>query len=211
MTGPTSGRGDPGGREIGTLYVTGDPAVDDLVNRDGTALLVGMLLDQQVPMEMAFRGPATLRARLGRFDAATIAAMDVDAFVAACCTRPAIHRYPAVMARRIHTLSERLVTDFAGQGDNVWKAAATADDLYATLRSLPGYGEEKARILVAILGKRMGVHPPGWRGVAGKFGEDTPRSIADSSSAETLARVREWKRAQRRARLDKQDRPLPRR
>jgi uncharacterized HhH-GPD family protein len=200
-----------GGGAGSTLYITGDAAADGLLNRDGTALLVGMLLDQQVPMEVAFRGPATLRERLGRFDAATIAALEVDDFVAVCCGRPAIHRFPAVMARRIHALAARLVGDFGGRGENVWAGAATAEDLYTTLRSLPGYGEEKSRILIAVLGKRMGVRPPGWRDVAGKFGDDVPRSVADSSSAEALAQVREWKRAQRLARLDKQDRPLSRR
>jgi uncharacterized HhH-GPD family protein len=192
----------------GTLYITGDAAADELVNTDGTALLVGMLLDQQVPMEAAFRGPATLRERLGGLDAAAIAAMDVDAFVAVCCERPAIHRFPAVMARRIHELCGRLVVDHDGRGEDVWNGVDDAKALYARLRALPGYGDEKARIFVAILGKRMGVRPRGWRQVAGKFGEDTPRSVADSSSPAALARVREWKRAQKAARLDRQDRPL---
>jgi uncharacterized HhH-GPD family protein len=192
----------------GTLFITGDPAADELLNVDGTALLVGMLLDQQVPMEVAFRGPATLRQRLGGFDAPLIAGTDVDELVALCCGPPAVHRFPAVMARRIHALCSRLVEDFGGAGENVWAGVRDAPELYRRLRSLPGFGDEKARILVAVLGKRMGVRPRGWKAVAGKFGERTPRSVADCSSPATLAEVRQWKRAQRAANLDKQDRPL---
>lgn len=192
----------------GTLYITGDPAADELLNTDGTALLVGMLLDQQVPMEVAFNGPAKLRQRLGTFDAAAIAAMDVDEFVAICCERPAIHRFCGVMGRRIHALCERLVADFGGRAEHVWATAKTAEQLYATLRTLPGFGEEKSRIFIALLGKRMGVRPRGWKQVAGKFGEATPRSVADSSSPANLAKVRTWKQAQKAAKLDKQDRAL---
>jgi len=192
----------------GTLYITGDPAADELLNTDGTALLIGMLLDQQVPMEWAFAGPATLRARLGHLDAARIAAMDEDAFVAVCCTRPAIHRFPAVMGRRIHALSRSLVERFDGHGEQVWAGVADGAELYARLRTLPGYGEEKAKIFVAILGKRMGVQPVGWRRAAGPFGDDVPRSVADITDAETLAKVRGWKQSAKAAKRDKQDRPL---
>ncbi len=191
-----------------TIYITGDPAADELLNTDGTALLIGMLLDQQVPMEWAFAGPATLQARLGHLDAGRIAAMDEDAFVAVCCTKPAIHRFPAVMGRRIHTLCHELVDRFDGHGEQVWAGVADGAELYARLRTLPGYGDEKARIFVAILGKRMGVQPTGWRAAAGPFGDDVPRSVADIGDAETLAKVRGWKQAAKAARRDKQDRPL---
>jgi uncharacterized HhH-GPD family protein len=192
----------------GTLYITGDAAADGLLNRDGTALLIGMLLDQQVPMEWAFTGPATLKARLGHLDARRIAAMDVDEFVAVCCAKPAIHRFPAALGRRVHALCTILATDYGGRGANVWKGVTTGRQLYERLRLLPGYGEEKARIFVAILGKTQGVTPEGWREAAGKFGEDIPRSVADSIGPESLAAVREWKRAQKAAQRDKQDRPL---
>lgn len=192
----------------GTLYITGNPDADALLNTDGTALLIGMLLDQQVPMEVAFNGPTKILQRLGRFDAATIAATDLDEFVAICCQPPAIHRFGAVMARRTHAVCERLVIDFDGRAENIWTGVKTADELYQRLRTLPGFGEEKARIFVALLGKRMGVRPKGWKDVAGKFGESTPRSVADSSSPASLAKVREWKKAQKAAKLDKQDRPL---
>jgi uncharacterized HhH-GPD family protein len=192
----------------GSLMITGDPAADELLNTDGTALLIGMLLDQQVPMEVAFHGPDTLRRRLGHLEASRIAEMPEDDLVRMCCDKPAIHRFPAVMGRRIHALCAVLTADYGGRGDNVWRDVATGGELYHRLRSLPGYGDEKSRIFVALLGKRQGVQPSGWREAAGKFGDDTPRSVADSSSPETLAAVRQWKRAQKAARLDKQDRPL---
>jgi uncharacterized HhH-GPD family protein len=112
------------------------------------------------------------------------------------------------MARRIQALCGVLTTDYRGRGEQVWTGVTTGDELYARLRALPGFGDEKSRIFIAILGKRVGVQPTGWRDAAGKFGDDTPRSVADSTSAETLAAVRQWKRAQRAAKLDKQDRPL---
>ncbi len=192
----------------GTLFITGNAAADALLNTDGTALLIGMLLDQQVPMEVAFRGPSTLLRRLGHLDPTAIAAMDIDDFLAVCCQVPAIHRYCGVMGRRIHQLCQQLVADYDGRGENVWLGVKSADELYARLRALAGYGDEKSRIFIAILGKRMGVRPRGWKATANKFGETTPRSVADSTSTATLAEVREWKRAQRAAQLDKQDRPM---
>lgn len=192
----------------GTLFITGDASADALLNTDGTALLIGMLLDQQVPMEVAFRGPSTLLRRLGHLDPTAIAAMDIDDFLAVCCQVPAIHRYCGVMGRRVHQLCQQLVAHYDGRGENVWLGVKSADELYARLRSLAGYGDEKSRIFIAILGKRIGVRPRGWKATAGKFGETTPRSVADSTSTATLAKVREWKRAQRAAQLDKQDRPM---
>ena len=192
----------------GTLYITGDTDADGLLNTDGTALLIGMLLDQQVPMEWAFAGPATLRARLGHLDAARIAAMDQEAFVDVCCEKPAIHRFPASMGRRVHDLCGALVADHLGQGEHLWAGIADGATLYARLRELPGYGDEKAKIFIAILGKRMGVQPAGWREAAGKFGDDVPRSVADITDPVSLGLVREWKKAQKAAKKDKQDRPL---
>jgi uncharacterized HhH-GPD family protein len=192
----------------GTLYITGDAQADGLLNADGTALLIGMLLDQQVPMEWAFTGPATLHRRLGHLDAGRIAEMDVEDFVAVCCQKPAIHRFPAALGRRIHALCEVLVRDHGGRGDGVWAGVDDGAELYRRLRALPGYGDEKARIFVAILGKTQGVTPAGWREAAGRFGDDIPRSVADVTGPESLARVREWKRAQKAVQRDKQDRPL---
>ena len=193
----------------GTLFITGERDADRLLNTDGLALLLGMLLDQQVPMEWAFRGPATLRERLGHLDAPRIAAMDPEAFVTVCCAKPAIHRFPAAMGRRAHELCAALTARYGGKADNVWKGVRTGDELYARLRELPGYGEEKAKIFLALLAKRQGVAPAGWREAAGKFGDDVPRSEADIFDDASLGQVREWKRAQKAAKKDKQDRPLP--
>jgi uncharacterized HhH-GPD family protein len=160
-------------------------------------------------MEWAFAGPTTLRSRLGQIDATRIAAMPEEELVAVCCEKPAIHRFPAVMGRRIHALCAALASRFGGRGEGVWTGVADGDELLERLRSLPGFGDEKARIFVAVLGKRLGVRPPGWVEAAGVFGDAVPRSIADIDSPESLARVKAWKKAQRAAGKDKQDRALP--
>lgn len=192
----------------GTLYITGDADADALLNTDGTALLIGMLLDQQVPMEWAFAGPATLRARLGHLDAARIAAMPAEDFVAVCSDKPAIHRFPGSMGARIHELCTVLATEYDGRGEQVWAGARSGDELYRRLRALPGYGDEKSRIFLALLAKRMGVRPRGWTTAAAPFSDRTPRSVADIDSPATLVKVREWKKAAKAAKRDKQDRPV---
>jgi uncharacterized HhH-GPD family protein len=195
----------------GDLYITGDAEKDGLLNRDGTALLIGMQLDQQVPMEWAFMGPNTLKQRLGHLDASRIAAMDEDQFVAVCCDKPAIHRFPAVMGRRIHAMCVVLADRYGGQPERLWETAKSGTDCYARLRELPGYGEEKAQIFVALLAKRFGVRPKGWKSAAGLFADQQPRTIADCHDEASLARVREWKRIQREAKKDKQGRDLTQR
>lgn len=192
----------------GTLYITGDTDADALLNENGAALLIGMLLDQQVPMEWAFAGPATLRARLGHLDPRKIAALDQESFVTICCEKPAIHRFPASMGRRIHEMCAALVADFDGRAENVWEGVSTGAELYARLRTLPGYGDEKAKIFIALLAKRFGVTPTGWKEAAGVFSDSNPRSVADISSPTTLAKVREWKKAAKAAKRDKQDRAV---
>ena len=194
----------------GDLFITGDADADALLNRDPNALMIGMLLDQQVPLEWAFRGPATLRERLGHLDAARIAAMDVDELVAVACAVPAIHRFPAVMARRIHALCEALVAEWDGRADALWADAPDGRVLARRIRSLPGFGPEKTQIFVALLAKRFGVRPDGWERAAGVFADDRPRTIADCDGPAGLAAVRAWKAAQKAAGKDKQDRPLPR-
>jgi uncharacterized HhH-GPD family protein len=193
----------------GTLYITGDAASDTLLNTDANALLIGMLLDQQVPMEWAFAGPATLKQRLGHLDPKKIAAMDVDDFVAICSEKPAIHRFPGSMGKRIHAVCEALVADYKGNAVNIWKGVESGDELYRRLRELPGYGDEKSKIFVAILGKRMNVQPRDWQTAAGVFGDAVPRSVADIDGPEALGKVREWKQAQKAAKKDKQGRPAP--
>ena len=195
----------------GTLYITGRSESDALLNDDPLALLIGMQLDQQVPMEWAFMGPNTLKQRLGHLDVGLIAAMDEEDFVAVCCDKPAIHRFPAVMGRRIHAMCVVLADRYGGGPDQLWATAKTGAELYGRLRELPGYGEEKAQIFVALLAKRFGVRPKGWKAAAGVFADDEPRTIADCRDPESLARVREWKRIQREAKKDKQGRELPQR
>lgn len=191
----------------GSLAVTGDPAADALVNEDPLALLIGMLLDQQVPMEWAFRGPATLRERLGHLDAAKVAAMDPDDVVAAAAEKPAIHRFPKAMGARIHALCRHVDENYDGDASRIWADAdeVGARTVFERLLALPGYGEEKARIMVAILAKRFGVRPAGWEKMAGPFADDQPRSVADIDGPESLARVRDWKKAKKAAGKTKQD------
>ena len=192
----------------GTLFITGDPDADGLLNTDGTALLIGMLLDQQVPMEWAFAGPQKIRQRLGHLDASRIAAMPEDEFVAVCSTPPAIHRFPGSMGKRTHQLCTVLDRRYEGDGARLWEGVTSGAVLFARLRELPGYGEEKSQIFLALLAKRLGVRPRGWKTAAGKFADSTPRSVADIHDPVSLAKVREWKKAQKAAKRDKQDRPL---
>jgi len=190
----------------GTLHITGDADADRLLNTDPLALLIGMLLDQQVPMEWAFKGPALLKERLGgELDANKIAAMDSEELVAVFCQKPALHRFPASMARRAHEMCVAIANDYGGDAAAIWEGAKTGDELFARLRALPGYGEEKSKIFVAILAKRMGVRPQGWEQVAGPFADPEPRSVADIDSPEALEKVRQWKKAKKAAGKTKQD------
>ena len=192
----------------GTLYITGDAAADKLLNSNGTALLIGMLLDQQVPMEWAFKGPATIKERLGHLDPKKISLIDVEDFVSMCCEKPAIHRFPASMSRRIHELCCIIARDYKNKGENMWAGVTDAAVLTERLRVLPGFGEEKAQIFIALLGKRMGVVPKNWKTEAGVFSDINPRTVADITSPETLLMVRTWKKAEKAAARDKQSRPL---
>ena len=180
------------------IPVTGDPEADRLLAENPLALLIGMLLDQQVPMEWAFRGPFTLRQRLGGLDATAIAAMSPDALEAVFRAKPALHRFPGSMAKRTHALCQHLVDEYGGDAGAVWRGVTSGDELYARLVALPGFGPEKAKIFQALLAKRLEVRPDGWERAAAPFSDDTPRSVADIDSPETLARVRDWKRTQKR-------------
>ncbi len=177
--------------------VTGDPDVDRLLVADPLALLIGMLLDQQVPMEWAFRAPYTLRTRLGGLDASAIAAMDPAELEAVFREKPALHRYPAAMAKRTHALCAVIVEEYGGDAARIWRGVRDAGVLWDRLRALPGFGEEKARIFMALLAKRMGRKPAGWEELAKPFSDEQPRSVADIDSRESFARVRAWKQAQK--------------
>jgi uncharacterized HhH-GPD family protein len=180
-----------------TFPITGDPAADQLLIDDPLALLIGMLLDQQVPMSWAFRGPASLSARLGGLDATKIASMAEDDVVAAFRDKPALHRFPGSMGKRTHALCCVIVDEYDGDAASIWRGVDDPKVVLARLEALPGYGTEKAKILLAVLGKRFGLAPAGWEKVAKPFGDATPRSAADVDSPEALQRVRAWKKEQK--------------
>jgi uncharacterized HhH-GPD family protein len=179
------------------IPVTGDPAADELLVEDPLALLIGMLLDQQVPMEWAFKGPHTLQERLGGLDCAAIAAMSPDELKDVFAAKPALHRYPGSMATRTHALCAAIVDDYGGDPASIWKDADSGEDLLQRLKALPGFGEEKSKIFLALLGKRLGVAPAGWEKAAKPYSDATKRSVADIDSPEALAEVRAWKKAQK--------------
>ena len=178
-----------------SLYLSGDAAADDLLSTDPLALLIGMVLDQQVPLEKAFKSPFDLKERLGgALEAAALASMDPDPLAAVFAERPALHRFPRSMAGRVQELCTLIVDSYDGDAAAVWTSAADGKELLANVRALPGFGEQKARIFVALLGKQLGVRPTGWEKASGPFGEaGSFRSVADIDSPETLAKVRQYK------------------
>lgn len=188
-----------------SFFITGDPEADALLGREPLALLIGMLLDQQVSMELAFAGPLKLHQRLGGLDATAIASMDAETFAAVCCERPSIHRFPGSMAKRTQALCQVLVDDYGGKAEGVWKGVRTGDELVKRLEALPGFGKEKSRIFASVLGKRLGVRPEGWQEAAAPFSDAQRRSVADAVDEETLAEVRVWKRAKKAAGKQKTD------
>ena len=184
--------------------ITNDDEANAFLVDDPLALVLGMLLDQQVPMEWAFRAPFTLSQRLGdRFTAPAIATMDPEDLVAVFCEKPALHRYPAAMARRAHDVCTHIVEHHQGDPARIWKGVRSGEALYERVSALPGFGEEKAKIFVALLAKRFGKQPAGWAEAVAPFGDDQPRSAADVSSKEAFAEVRAWKKAQKAAKKSK--------
>ena len=184
------------------LQLSQDAEADALLDRDPLALMIGMLLDQQVPMEHAFWAPAELARRLGRdhLDARELAGHDPDALIEVFATPRALHRYPRSMAGRVQALCKALVERYDGDVTAVWSDAADGRELLRRLKALPGFGEQKAQIFTALLGKQRGVTPPGWREAAGGYGEDgVHRSVADVVDAASLGRVREYKQQQKAA------------
>ncbi|MCG5219552.1 HhH-GPD-type base excision DNA repair protein [Streptosporangium sp. KLBMP 9127] len=174
---------------------------DELLGRNPLALLIGMLLDQQVAMEWAFTGPYTIAERLGHdLTAEELAGYDPEAFAELLARKPAVHRYPSSMAKRVQQLAAYLVDHYDGSAEGLWRDAADGRELYRRLTALPGFGRQKAQIFLALLGKQMGVRPPGWREAAGAYGEDGSfRSVADVIDDDSLARVRAAKQEAKRA------------
>lgn len=180
-----------------TLHLTGDPDADALLSRDPLALLLGMLLDQQFPMERAFAGPHVLTQRLGHEPTATeLADYDPEALANLFAQPPVVHRYPRSMAGRVQALCRLLVERYDCDAAGLWRDAGSGTELARRIGGLPGFGQQKAKIFVALLGKQYGVTPTGWREAAGSYGEEgSRRSIADVTGAESLAEVRASKRA----------------
>lgn len=178
------------------LHIAQEPAADALLADSPLALLLGMLLDQQIPMEKAFKGPQVLLERLGSLDAPTIAAAEPEAFAALVARTPAVHRFPGSMAKRLQDLCAALVEHYDGRAEAIWEGAADGHELLRRLEALPGFGRQKAQIFVALLGKQLGVRPPGWREAAGGYGEEGAlRSVADVTGPETLQQVRAYKQS----------------
>ncbi|MFE2544162.1 HhH-GPD-type base excision DNA repair protein [Actinacidiphila glaucinigra] len=185
-----------------TLHLAQQPEADALLSRSPLAALVGMLLDQQIPMEWAFSGPWTIAQRMGRddLDAGEIAAFDPEAFSELLSQKPAVHRYPGSMAKRVQQLCQYLVEHYDGDAGGVWRDVSDGRELLARLNELPGFGKQKAQIFLALLGKQLGVTPEGWREAAGAYGErDSHRSVADITGPESLDKVRAFKQEQKRA------------
>jgi uncharacterized HhH-GPD family protein len=187
---------------VPTLRIAQDDAADELLGRDPLALLIGMLLDQLFPMERAFGAPRLLAERLGvdELSAAALAEADPDALTRVFQGPPALHRYPGSMAGRTQELCRLLVERYDGRADNLWADAPDGATLLRRLRELPGFGAQKSKIFLALLGKQYGVTPPGWREAAGDYGsEGSRRSVADITGPETLAEVRAFKQEQKQA------------
>lgn len=179
------------------LHITGDELSDALLARDANALLIGMVLDQQVTMEKAFAGPAVIAERMGgRLDVQAIADADPDLFGALCAQRPAIHRFPGAMAKRVQATCQVLADKYGGDAANIWSGVDSGAELRARIAALPGFGAQKAAIFTALLGKQYGVQPAGWREAAGAYGEaGSHRSVADVVDQESLDKVRASKKA----------------
>ncbi|MDQ1746275.1 MAG: hypothetical protein QOD07_538 [Frankiaceae bacterium] len=178
------------------LCLAQNPDADKLLSESPLALLIGMVLDQQIPLEWAFTGPLTLTQRLGRdLDAADLASRDPDALAKAFSTPPALHRFPGSMAGRVQDMCRLIVEQYGGDPTRIWSEATDGKDLLRRIQALPGFGVQKAKIFVALLGKQYGVRPKGWREAAGDFGVDRSyKSIADIRDQASLEKVRAFKK-----------------
>lgn len=176
------------------IHITDDAAADELLTTNPFALLAGMMLDQQYPMEHAFQGPHKVLARFGSFDPASIAAADPEQFAALCSTTPAIHRFPGSMAGRLQGLARIVAEEYDGDASRIWADAADGKDLAKRLQALPGFGAQKVRIFVALLAKQMGIRPDGWEKVAGDYALEGYRSVADVVDPGSLQKVRDHKK-----------------
>ena len=182
------------------IQIAQDEAADKVLSEDPFALLMGMLLDQQFPMERAFAGPAKVLERFGSLDPAEIAAADPDEFAALCSTPPAVHRFPGSMATRIQALAAHVVDEYDGRTDRLWTEAGSGRELLRRLQAIPGFGKQKSQIFVALVGKQLGVQPEGWAEAAGDYAEPGSfRSVADVVDGTSLEKVRAFKKEKKAA------------
>ncbi len=181
------------------IHITGDDAADQVLTDNPFALLVGMMLDQQYPMEHAFRGPAKVLERFGNVDPEAIAAADPEEFASLCTTPPAVHRFPGSMAARMQELAALVCREYDGRTERLWTEAGDAQDLMKRLLALPGFGKQKARIFMALLAKQLDVRPAGWEQAVGDYALDGYRSVADVVDPESLQKVRDHKKQQKAA------------
>ncbi len=182
-----------------SLNITGDPAADQVLDDSPFALLAGMMLDQQYPMEHAFRGPAKVLDRFGSLDPATIAGADPEEFATMAATTPAIHRFPGSMATKLQALARIVTDEYDGDASRIWTEAADARDLLRRMTALPGFGTQKAQIFIALLAKQRGVRPDGWEQVVGDYALDGHRSVADVVDGASLQKVRDFKKQKKAA------------
>ncbi|GGO69402.1 HhH-GPD-type base excision DNA repair protein [Nocardioides deserti] len=187
------------------IHITGDDTADRVLTEDPFALLVGMMLDQQYPMEHAFRGPAKVLERFGTLEPARIAAADPEEFAALCSTPPAIHRFPGSMATRLQALAALVEEKYDGRTERLWTEATTGKDLLKRVQELPGFGKQKAQIFVALLAKQLGVRPEGWEQAVGDYALEGYRSVADVVDGDSLQKVRDFKKEKKAAAKAKAD------
>jgi uncharacterized HhH-GPD family protein len=181
------------------IHITGDDHADQVLTDDPFALLVGMMLDQQYPMEHAFRGPAKVLDRFGTLDPSRIAAADPEEFAALCATPPAIHRFPGSMAARLQALAALVEEKYDGRTERLWTEATTGKELLARVMEMPGFGKQKAQIFVALLAKQLDVRPEGWEQAVGAYAEEGHRSVADVVDEASLQKVRDYKKQKKAA------------
>ncbi len=182
-----------------SLHISGDPAADRVLDESPFALLAAMMLDQQYPMEHAFRGPLKILVRLGSIEPAAIADADPEEFAAMAAATPAIHRFPGSMAARLQQLARMVVEDYDGDASRVWTQSRDGRDLLKRVMALPGFGKQKSQIFVALLAKQLDVRPDGWEAAAGDYALAGHRSVADVVDALTLQKVRDFKKASKAA------------
>jgi uncharacterized HhH-GPD family protein len=180
------------------IHITGDPKADEVL-ADPFALLVGMLLDQQFPMERAFAGPAKILERFGTLEPAAVAAAAPEPFAELCATPPAIHRYGRSMAGRVQALASQVVEQYGGDASRIWTEATSGADLVQRVMALPGFGKQKAQIFTALVAKQLGVRPEGWEQAVGDYSLDGYRSVADVVDEDSLAKVRAFKKEKKAA------------